>query len=63
MITGGVVIFTGLFSKIFLKKILYKHNYLGVILVIIGIMLTGLSNFIFPKKNENLDENVFIKNK
>lgn len=48
MLRGGIVIITALFSKIFLKRILYKHNYLGIVLVIVGISIVGGANFLFP---------------
>ena len=50
MMRGGIVIVTAIFSKVFLKKILYPHNYLGMILVVLGISLTGAANFMFPNE-------------
>jgi hypothetical protein len=52
MLRGGIVIITALFSKIFLNRILYKHNYLGIILVICGISLVGGANFMFPASSK-----------
>ncbi len=53
MLRGGIVIVTAVFSKIFLKRILYKHNFIGIFLVIIGIILVGAANFIFPKSSSD----------
>ena len=44
---GGVIVVTATFSVIFLKKKLERHHYLGCSLAISGIVLVGLSNFIF----------------
>ena len=48
MLRGGIVVVTCIFSKIFLNRILYKHNFLGVALVVLGIVTVGSANFIFP---------------
>lgn len=47
MIRGGSIIFTALFSKIFFKKIFLKYRYLGIFGTIIGLILVGLSTFLF----------------
>ncbi len=47
MLRGGLILFTALFSKIFLKKTLYAHHYIGCILAIVGITVVGVSNFAF----------------
>ncbi len=44
---GGTLIFTALFSKIILKKRLYRYHYAGIILMIIGLGVVGLANFLF----------------
>ena len=59
MMRGGIVIVTAIFSKVFLKKILYPHNYLGMILVVLGISLTGAANFMFPNEQKS-NSNVYI---
>lgn len=42
MLRGGVIIVTAIFSKIFLKRKLYKFHYLGVFFVVLGITLVGI---------------------
>jgi drug/metabolite transporter (DMT)-like permease len=58
MLRGGIVIITALFSKIFLKRILYRHNFLGIFLVIFGILLVGGANFIFPASKSSSSASV-----
>ncbi len=41
MLRGSVVIFTGLFSVIFLKRKLGYHHYLGILLVMGGTAIVG----------------------
>lgn len=48
MLRGGVVLVTAAFTVIFLKKPLFKHNYVGCVFVVIGIACVGMSKYIFP---------------
>jgi len=41
MLRGSVILFTSLFSVLFLKRTLYRHNYLGIFLVVLGLVLVG----------------------
>ena len=50
MLRGGVILVTALFSKLILKRSLYKHHYIGCSLAFIGIALVGLANLIFPEE-------------
>lgn len=47
MMRGGSIIFTAIFSKWFFSKNFMPYKYLGLFLVIIGLVLVGLSNFLF----------------
>lgn len=49
MLRGSVVIFTGLFSRIFLKRALNKNNYAGLGLVLLGTIVVGLDQVIYPQ--------------
>ncbi|KAL4465970.1 hypothetical protein ABPG74_004207 [Tetrahymena malaccensis] len=42
MVRGGSLIFTTLFSVFFLKRKLYRHHYLGLLIVMIGITTAGV---------------------
>ncbi|KAL4475168.1 hypothetical protein ABPG74_001864 [Tetrahymena malaccensis] len=43
MIRGGNIIITAIFSIILLKKILYKHNFVGLLLNFFGFLTVGIS--------------------
>lgn len=44
MLRGGVIIFTCIFTIIFLKKKIEKHKYIGIFICIIGLILVGLAS-------------------
>jgi len=48
MFRGSLIFFTAVFSVIFLKNKIYRHNILALVIVIIGLSLVGLSNILFP---------------
>lgn len=44
MLRGGVIVFTCLFSKIFLKREVYRHHMVGVVLLVLGFVLVGVAS-------------------
>ena len=46
MIRGIKVVIIAFFSRFFLKKLLYRHNYLSMSMIVIGIFLVGLSTIL-----------------
>ena len=48
MFRGSLIFFTALFSVIFLKNKLYRHNYLALTVVISGLLLVGLASKVYP---------------
>jgi len=42
MLRGSVILFTSILSVYFLKRVLYRHHFLGISLVIVGLILVGL---------------------
>jgi drug/metabolite transporter (DMT)-like permease len=48
MFRGSLIFFTALFSVIFLKNKLYRHNYLAMVIVISGLIMVGLASQVFP---------------
>ena len=44
MLRGGVIIFTCLFSKLFLGRPIYKHHVVGVTFCLIGFILVGIAS-------------------
>ena len=53
MIRGLIVVITALFSVTILKRKLFRHHWLGVILVFLGVFVVGLSSIIFPQKSSD----------
>lgn len=57
MLRGIVVVFSAILSVIFLKAKLYYHKWVGVILILAGLSVVGLSSFIYgtgTRKFENM---------
>ena len=53
MLRGGVIVITALFTVFFLKKKLYKHNWIGCVLAILGITIVGVSSMLFANSNSS----------
>mmetsp|Transcript_19742 Transcript_19742/g.50121 ORF Transcript_19742/g.50121 Transcript_19742/m.50121 type:complete len:389 (-) Transcript_19742:156-1322(-) len=53
MMRGTVIIFTGIFSMIFLKRTLRVYNWFGMVLVLCGELLVGLASILGPKESGN----------
>jgi len=48
MFRGSLILFTAIFSVVFLGNKLYRHHYVALSLVISGLLLVGLSSELFP---------------
>jgi drug/metabolite transporter (DMT)-like permease len=48
MLRATLIIFTAMFSVIILKMKLYRHHYLSLVLIMIGLVLVGLSQVFYP---------------
>jgi drug/metabolite transporter (DMT)-like permease len=46
MMRSSLVIFTALLSVIFLKRKLFRHHYVSIAAVVIGLFFVGLSSFL-----------------
>jgi drug/metabolite transporter (DMT)-like permease len=57
MLRGGIIVIIAIVSVLFLGRKLYRHHYLGLFMVIMGITLVGASAVLFPddKKDPNPD--------
>lgn len=53
MLRGASVLFTALFSVLFLKNRLKFHHFVGLFLVITGITLVGLGYILFPSGDDS----------
>lgn len=52
MLRGSVIIFTGLFSFVFLNRRMHFYSIIGIVLVIIGLALVGVADIILMDKDE-----------
>ncbi|CAL4123011.1 unnamed protein product [Meganyctiphanes norvegica] len=55
MLRGSVIIFTGLFSTLFLGRKLKYYQWLGMLFVIAGLVIVGLSDFLGGNSKDNVD--------
>lgn len=44
MLRGSLVVFNGIFSCIFLKQRLYPHHIAGILIIVAGTVVVGLSS-------------------
>lgn len=52
MLRGAVVIFTGVFSLIFLKRRMRLYEWVSLFLVVFGVSIVGLSSILFPQQQK-----------
>ena len=57
MMRGLELFFVCLWSRIFLKNPIYRHAYLGIGSLILGLAIVGLNSIIFKKDNESVAKN------
>jgi drug/metabolite transporter (DMT)-like permease len=48
MLRGAVVLFTGSFSVLFLRRRLYAYHWFSLFLVVLGVSIVGLTSIFFP---------------
>ena len=61
MLRGSVTVFTGVFSVIFLKSKLKLHHWLGIAVVVMGLTLVGLADYLYgTKENVSVKENYVL---
>ncbi|CAG8691074.1 25070_t:CDS:2 [Gigaspora margarita] len=48
MLRGAVVLFTGTFSVLFLRRRLYPYHWFSLFLVVLGVSIVGMSSILFP---------------
>lgn len=60
MMKNGGIIFAAFFTVHYLKKPLYRHNWLGVCVLLIGFVIVGLSSIIYGDSAEPGNNNVWL---
>ena len=53
MLRGAFIIIVAIATKYYLKRELYKHNYIGCFLTILGVVLVGVANFAFAEPSDH----------
>lgn len=53
MLRGGVIVLVAFFSVIILKRKLYSHHYLGMLFVITGVTMVGVSAILDTKNDDS----------
>ncbi|CAG8546087.1 1568_t:CDS:2, partial [Scutellospora calospora] len=48
MLRGAVVLFTGTFSVLFLRRRLHPYHWFSLFLVVLGVSIVGMSSILFP---------------
>nr|CAG8600256.1 2439_t:CDS:2 [Entrophospora candida] len=57
MLRGAVVLFTGIFSVLFLRRHLYPYHWFSLLLVVLGVIIVGMSSVLFsPKLSSDYDD-------
>lgn len=60
MLRGAVIIFTGLLSVAFLGRRLRSYEWLGILLVMCGLVVVGMSDILFPDSHATKGPNSII---
>ena len=57
---GAVIIFTGIFSVVFLKQKLRYFHWAGIVTVMAGLIVVGMSDFLSDASSDVNMRNVII---
>lgn len=60
MLRGSVVLFTGIFSVVFLGRKLYCYHWTGMLLVLIGAAIVGVASVLYPDTNAHAASNPLL---
>ena len=60
MMRGLELFFVCLWSRIFLKNPIYRHAYLGIGTLLLGLSMVGLNSMIYKKDNESVAKNPLV---
>jgi len=56
MMRAFMIVLTALLSRLFLERKYYRHHFLGLILIIIGLCLVGTFSFLHSKNSGKGDK-------
>lgn len=59
MLRGTLVIFAGLLTIVLLKRRLFNHHWLGMVLITAGAALVGASSIIYSSSEPSKDGNLW----
>jgi len=62
MLRGILVVFNAILAIIFLKQKLYPHHFIGIVLIVIGTALVGLTSFLYKKGGDHAAKNPVLGN-
>ncbi|KAL0476996.1 hypothetical protein AKO1_006358 [Acrasis kona] len=62
MLRGILVVFNAILAIIFLKQKLYPHHFIGIILIVIGTGLVGLSSYLYKSDSSHAARNPVLGN-
>ena len=51
MLRGAIIVFTGLLSVAFLRRIISNKAWLGIACVVVGLIFVGLADILFPSSS------------
>lgn len=60
MMKNGAIIFTAIFTITYLKKPLYRHNWLGVGVLMVGFLIVGLSTVFFNTNGGGKEQPIIL---
>ena len=60
MLRGFIIVVVALYSRVFLKMRIFRHQVLGVVLTVIGTALVGLATILYSSSGENSILGIFL---
>lgn len=60
MLRGAIIVFTALLSVAFLRRMISKKSWLGITMVIVGLVLVGVSDIVFSNPSDGYGINEII---
>ena len=58
LLRGGIIIFSGILSVLFLKRVLLPYRWIGMMVVLVGLVVIGIYSFFVSESSQN--SNLFL---